>query len=87
MVILHLDFGSDDQACSADVELEGIADSWDAHATIVGHPTVHQLHVKFWLDQFMLPVFSSKKEAMFFEPLLEAIDQAAKKQLPAEFND
>lgn len=87
MVILHLEFTGNDQECLADVELEGITNSWDAHATIIGHPVIHTLHIKCWQDQFIMPVFSSKQDAMFFEPLLEAIDAAAKKQLPTEFND
>lgn len=87
MVVLHLEFGAGEQACSADVELEGIADSWDAQVTVVGHPTIHTLHIKFWLGRFLKPVFSSRQDAVFFEPLLEAIDAAAKKQLPAVFND
>lgn len=86
MVVLHLEFTGNDQKCLADVELEGIADSWDAYATIIGHPTIHTLRIKFWLGQFLIPVFTSKEEAMFFEPLLEAIDAAAKKQLPPEFS-
>jgi hypothetical protein len=67
--------------------MEGIADSWDADAKIVGHPTIHELHIKFWLDKFLMPVFASKEEARFFEPLLEAIDEQAKVLLPKEFVD
>ncbi|NII25507.1 hypothetical protein HB364_10465 [Pseudoflavitalea sp. X16] len=85
MVLLHLEFTGNGQPCSADVELEGIADSWDAHAKISGHPHIHELHVKCWLGSFLKPVFASREEAMFFEPLLEAIDEQAKQQLPPEF--
>lgn len=86
MIIVQLEFTGNDAPCLADVELDGIADSWDAQVTVTGHPTIHQLHVKFWLGSFLQPVFASKQDAMFFEPLLEAIDAAAKEKLPAEFD-
>lgn len=49
------------------------------------HPAIKELHIKFWLGQFLMPIFSSREEAMFFEPLLEAIDEHAKRLLPKEF--
>lgn len=86
MIVLQLSFADNEQQYVADVELEGIADSWDAHITISGHPSIHTLHAKFWLGSFLQPVFGSRQEAKLFEPLLEAIDAAAKAQLPAEFD-
>lgn len=86
MIIVQIEFSGNGQPCLADVELEGIADSWDAQVTITGHPTIHTLHVKYWLGSFLQPVLDSKQDAMFFEPLLEAIETIAREKLPAEFD-
>lgn len=82
-----LDFVGNGQACTATVELAGISDSWDAHVRVTGHPSLREFRVKFWLDSFIMPVFSSREDARFFEPLLEAIDAKAKALLPKEFTD
>ena len=84
---IQLEFTGNSHQCFAVVDIAGIADSWDADASIVGHPTINELHVKFWLGDFIMPVFSSREDAKFFEPLLEAIDEKAKLLLPKEFND
>lgn len=86
MIVLQLSFTDNEQQYLADVELEGIADSWDADITISGHPSVHTLHAKCWLGAFLQPVFGSRQEAKLFEPLLEAIDAAAKAALPEAFD-
>lgn len=87
MELFQLTFVADDTTWLAEVELEGIGDSWDAHVKIPGYQGQNELHVKFWLDNFLKPVFSSKTEAKLFEPLLEAIDTQAKLLLPATFGD
>ncbi|WP_315823556.1 hypothetical protein [Paraflavitalea speifideaquila] len=87
MEVLELEFIGNGHLCTAKVELSGIGDSWNARATIQGHPFITQLDIKFWLGQFLYPVFSSREEARFFEPLLEAIDANAKRLLPKEFSE
>ncbi|MBO9564040.1 MAG: hypothetical protein J7621_14750 [Niastella sp.] len=87
MEVFQIDFIGNGQPCSAEVELEGIGDSWDAQVKVKGHPVIHELRVRFWLDSFLLPVFSSRADAQFFEPLLEAIDAKAKLVLPKEFGE
>jgi hypothetical protein len=87
MVVFQIEFTGNGQLCLAEVELDGIGDSWDAYVKVKGHPVVHELRVKFWLDSFLLPVFSSRADAQFFEPLLEAIDAKAKLLLPKEFSE
>ncbi len=87
MESFQLTFVANDSTWLAEVELEGIGNSWDAHVKIPGHPGIDELHVKFWLDNFLKPVFSSRAEAQLFEPLLEAIDAQAKLLLPATFGD
>lgn len=80
-------FVANDTTWLAEVELEGIGDSWDAHVRIPGYQDLQELRVKFWMGDFLKPVFSSRAEAKLFEPLLEAIDEQAKLRLPATFND
>jgi hypothetical protein len=84
---IQIEFIGNGNKCSAEIELEGIADSWDADARIVGHPAIKELHIKYWLGEFLRPVFSSKEEVLFFEPLLNAIEERAKLLLPKEFED
>ncbi|WP_276482539.1 hypothetical protein [Paraflavitalea pollutisoli] len=86
MIIVQIEFTGNDQPCLADVELEGIKESWDAQVTLTGHPAIHALHVKYWLGSFLQPVLESKQDAMFFAPLFEAIEAAAREKLPAEFD-
>ena len=85
MIQLHLKFTGNGKECSASVELEGIADSWDADVQVTGHPTIQHLHIKFWLGSFLMPVFSNREDAIFFEPLFELIDMQAKENLPEAF--
>jgi hypothetical protein len=87
MEVFELEFTGNGNTCTAQVELSGINDSWNARATIQGHPSIKHLDIKFWLGNFLYPIFSSKADAMFFEPLLEAIDAKAKLLLPKEFNE
>lgn len=87
MELLELPFTGNGIQYLATVELEGIGDSWDAHVKIPGHPGIDELHVKYWLGDFLKPVFSSRAEAQLFEPLLEAIAVQAKLVLPAEFDE
>lgn len=85
MIRLQLTFSGNGQQCSAAVELEGIADSWDADVKVTGHPAIQQLHVKFWLGSFLMPVFDNRQDAIFFEPLLEMVAEQAKENLPEVF--
>lgn len=85
MIQMEIKFEAGGQTCTATVKLEGIADSWDADVWVTGHPTIKELHVKFWMGSFMQPVFESRHDAIFFEPLLEMIDTEAKEHLPEEF--
>lgn len=86
MILLQLKILEAGKECTAEVELEGIADSWDATVKITGHPNIHDLHIKFWMDSFILPVFENRQDAIFFEPLFNAIDEYAKERLPKEFD-
>lgn len=85
-MLFQLEISEPGKACSAEVELEGIADSWDAYVKVTGHPVISNLRIKFWMGSFILPVFESRADAIFFEPLLEAIDEQAKKILPEAFH-
>lgn len=85
MIHLAIKFEGGGQSCTATVELEGIADSWDADVRVSGHPAINEFHAKFWMGSFVLPVFESRQDAVFFEPLLEMIDTEAKEHLPQEF--
>ena len=85
MIQLQLTFTGNGKACSASVQLEGIADSWDADVQVTGHPAIQNLHIKFWMGSFLLPVFDNRQDAIFFEPLFEMIDEQAKENLPQEF--
>lgn len=85
MIHLQLKFTGNGKECSAAVELEGIAGSWDADVQVTGHPTIQHLHIKFWLDSFLMPVFNNREDAIFFEPLFELIDMQAKENLPEAF--
>lgn len=87
MELFQLPFVDQDKTYTAAVSLEGICDSWDAQVTIAGYAGGKELRVKFWLGNFLMPVFSSRAEAQLFEPLLEAIDAQAKLLLPEEFSD
>lgn len=86
MELFQVEFVDHDKTYSVEVELEGIRDSWDAYVKIPGHPGTDELRIKFWLGDFLMPVFSSRAEAQLFEPLLEAIDAQAKLRLPATFS-
>jgi|GEM_PF-1502700 len=86
MELFQLTFVANDTTWLAEVELEGIGDSWDANVKIPGYQGQNELHVKFWLGDFLKPVFSSRAEAQLFEPLLEAIDAQAKLLLPSTFS-
>lgn len=87
MESFQLPFVDQDKTYMAEVLLEGIRDSWDAQVKIVDYRGDKELRVKFWLGDFLMPVFSSRTEAQLFEPLLEAIDVQAKLLLPEEFRD
>ena len=83
---IHIDFFGNNIECSAEVELEGISDSWIAHATVNGHPTVNDIHVNYRLGQFLMPYFVSKNDLQFFSPLLDKIDEEAKILLPKKYD-
>lgn len=85
MILLQLEIKEAGKECTAEVELDGIADSWDAKVKLSGHPSIQDLHIKFWMDSFILPVFDNRQDAIFFEPLFNAIDGYAKERLPKEF--
>ncbi|MBO9632338.1 MAG: hypothetical protein J7578_04425 [Chitinophagaceae bacterium] len=86
MISLLLNFTSNGKECSAEVELEGIAHSWNAEVKVTGHPSIHQFHIKYWLGSFLLPVFESRDAAIFFEPLFQQIEERATEVLPGEFD-
>lgn len=86
MALLQLEFTGNGRLCTAEVVLEGIAGSWDADVKVTGHPVIDKLHIKYWLGAFLMPVFNSREDAVFFEPLFDAIEEQAKKVLPTEFD-
>lgn len=86
MIVLQLKFMSEGKACTAAVELQGIAASWDAEILVQGHPSIEQFHIKYWLGNFLEPVFDSREVAIFFEPLFLQIEEQAAKLLPKEFD-
>jgi len=84
MINLHIDFKSNQFSCSAEVNLEGVAESWTAFAKITGHPSIHELHVYYRLGDFLRPMFISETDLQFFSPLLTAIEEKATMLLPAK---
>jgi len=82
---INITFEGNGLPCFAVVKLEGIADTWIAHAKISGHPQINELHIHFRLGDYLIPLFSSESELQFFSPLLCKIDENAKMLLPTQF--
>lgn len=80
---LVVEFRGNGEPCLADVELEGIADSWRAHARINGPTACKELHITYRLGDFLSPMFVSQTDLHFFSLLLEAIAEKATVLLPA----
>ncbi|OQP67633.1 hypothetical protein [Niastella populi] len=84
---INIPFEGNGLSCVAVVKLDGIADSWIAHAKISGHPKISELHIHFRLGDYLIPLFSSESELQFFSPLLCKIDEKAKMLLPTQFEE
>lgn len=70
--------------CLADVELQGISDSWTAEVKLTGHPTIPVMNVAYRLGDWLSPAFISEEEMRFFAPLLIGIQEKAETILPEE---
>jgi hypothetical protein len=60
MKILDINFWGDGIFCHAQVELDGMAESWTAKASITGHPTIKDLSIRYRLGDYLSPVFLSE---------------------------
>ena len=81
---IHIDFKGHTTDCNAEVEIEGMADSWTAVAKVTGHPSIRELNILYRLGEFLRPMFASSENLTFFSPLLAAIEREAVLILPRE---
>jgi hypothetical protein len=82
---VHIDFEGNNIKCSAEVDLDGISDSWTAHAKVNGHRIIKELYITYRLGDYLKPLFVSKSDLQFFTPLLYKIDEEAKILLLKEY--
>jgi len=81
---LVVEFMADGRQYFADVELNGTADSWRAHAKISGPSPIKELNITYRLGDFLSPMFLSKANLYFFSPLLDAVAEKAAILLPSQ---
>ncbi len=75
-------FESNNQLCSATVELIGYRDSWNGKAQIIGHPKISELNINYRLGDYLSPLFVREEDLIFFKPMIYEITNRATKLLP-----